>query len=917
MTTGIVGRDLELHEVDRFLRRAAGGCAAIVLEGPAGIGKSLLLGAFVEDARRRDFTVLVARPTGAESSFAYQSLADLFADVLPEARRALPGPQRAALDAALLQVERGDASVDPQLVAVGATSAILGLSRAAPVLVAVDDAPWLDAATAAVLTFAARRFDGHPIGVVVTQRTEHLVPVPLELDRALQADRRWLDPLSIGALHALLAERLGLTLPRPTLSRLHNLSQGNPLHALEIGRSLQRQSRLPRPGEPLPVPETLRALLRERVDALPGAARDVLLVVATAGRASGEELVAVLGATTVRAGLAQAVDAGVLVIDDHVVRFSHPLLASTVSEDAGPARRRKVHVKLATVASTGEARARHLALAHPVPDAGVADALDEAAGEARRRGAMETAAELYRLALEHTPADQARQRDERCVRLANALFELPDMSAVLELLVPAIPNLPAGPLRAEARMIAGTAAWYVDSTAAAGGYLRAAVDDSADDIELLGRIRYRLALFEETDDATVENAAIAVDLLRRTSARTTLAAAIFMLFFAEVTLGRPPRLDLLDEGLALEDGVNVDQSTIPGIWWVSVERLDLALERYRAMLDGARASGDRSGEPDLLTRIAEAEVVADDWASARRHCDDATRMAGQDGQAVADPALRIRALIDAFEGRLDDAEVVARAGLERSEAGGERQLAVAYLGVLLLVASTRGDHAEVERLGVRCQDHLDVIGRREPLRLDPAPYRVEALIALGRLAEAERLLTDLQARNRTIPRHWLDSVLARGQALLLQANGQAEAAVAATDIAVRDGDRWRPFDLARTLLVRGQLLRSLRRPRDAAVALDEARAIFVRVGARAWSARAAAEIGRLGRRRPGDGDLTPAEQSVAELAASGLRNREVAERLGLSPKTVEAHLARTYEKLGIRSRAELGALMRDAEKSPM
>ena len=161
-----------------------------------------------------------------------------------------------------------------------------------------------------------------------------------------------------------------------------------------------------------------------------------------------------------------------------------------------------------------------------------------------------------------------------------------------------------------------------------------------------------------------------------------------------------------------------------------------------------------------------------------------------------------------------------------------------------------------------------------------------------------------------VPRPWLQAALARGRAQLLMAEGDVAGAIAETDVVSQPAaSGWRRLDRARTLLVRGSILRRARQPREAATALDAAAAIFEAIEALGWLDRVRAEADRLGRRRPGSEALTPSEQQVAELAASGMTNREVAERLSLSHKTVEAHLARTYAKLGIRSRAELGRLM--------
>ena len=283
-------------------------------------------------------------------------------------------------------------------------------------LVAIDDAPWLDPASAAVLASAVRRLGRNPVGVLLAQRVDEPGPAPLDLDHAITTERTWLSPLSMGALHLLLTERLRLTLPRPTLIRLNELADGNPFHALEIGRVLQRLPSLPRPGEPLPVPRSVRDLVRGRLATITTTTRETLLIAAAAGSPTLDELRTAAGPGA-DAALEEASDVGLLAIDHGVVRFSHPSLASAVYEEASPAERRRVHAQLATTATEPQARGRHLALATVLPDAQVAAALELAATDARRRGSLETAADLARLAFDRTPPKERDPRGRRGVRL--------------------------------------------------------------------------------------------------------------------------------------------------------------------------------------------------------------------------------------------------------------------------------------------------------------------------------------------------------------------------------------------------------------------------------------------------------------------------------------------------------------------
>jgi DNA-binding CsgD family transcriptional regulator len=193
------------------------------------------------------------------------------------------------------------------------------------------------------------------------------------------------------------------------------------------------------------------------------------------------------------------------------------------------------------------------------------------------------------------------------------------------------------------------------------------------------------------------------------------------------------------------------------------------------------------------------------------------------------------------------------------------------------------------------------------------PIDVESLIALGELERAREELARLEERGKIFPRLWITVGLPRVRALVLAAEGDVTAALTALEDLDLVAAAKLPFELGRTLLVRGRLQRRAKQKRAAAETLREALAIFERLGAPAWEARARADLDRVGLRRSPD-ELTATERRIAELAATGLTNREVAQRAFVSPKTVQANLMRIYRKLGISSRAELGARMADERR---
>ena len=289
--------------------------------------------------------------------------------------------------------------------------------RAARYSSPLDDVQWLDPASASILQIALRRLRDEPVGLLATLRKAPELGEPFELERSLSEDRVeriTLGPLTLGAMHRLLEERLGLELTRPELTQVQEATAGNPFFALELGRELARTNTRPTPGQTLPVPESLRELLGGRLARLPGDLLDVLLEVALLARPTVETVAAAYGdEERVIEALEAAVREGVLELDDSRIRFTHPLLASICSEQAPVWKRRAVHRALAAAVSDIEERARHLALAADRPDIEVAAALDAAAEHAAARGATAAAGELFELAADLTLDDPARAQARR------------------------------------------------------------------------------------------------------------------------------------------------------------------------------------------------------------------------------------------------------------------------------------------------------------------------------------------------------------------------------------------------------------------------------------------------------------------------------------------------------------------------
>jgi hypothetical protein len=406
------------------------------------------------EAREHGFAVFSCRPAGAEAAFSFAALADLLSPLLPEGLGRLPVPQRRALGAALLLEESGGSAPEERAIAF-AVFQLLGERGGGPLLIAVDDVQWLDAASASVLAFALRRLAAAPAAVLVARRGSGKEAAPLGLDRAFPSERLRrlrLGPLSVGATHRLLRERLGVSFPRPTLVKLHETAGGNPFYALELARALPQSHEAGVAGKRrLSVPRSLTELVLARLGALSGEVREVLEPVALLGAPTVSIVEAASSdRATARGRLRRAEAAGILELDGERVRFSHPLLAAHVEAELDPRRRRSLHRRLAELVGDAEQRARHLALGANAPSARVADELESASAIAALRGASVAAAELAELSISLTPGDGGGEvLRRRQLLAADYHYTSGDVGRSRLILEPLLEQLPPGAARAE------------------------------------------------------------------------------------------------------------------------------------------------------------------------------------------------------------------------------------------------------------------------------------------------------------------------------------------------------------------------------------------------------------------------------------------------------------------------------------
>jgi DNA-binding CsgD family transcriptional regulator len=909
----VVGREAEHDAAVRFLDRIAGRSAALVIEGDPGIGKTTVWLEAIATAEARSYRVLQARPSESEAKLAFTGVADLIGTAFDETRAGLPAPQERALAVALLRSD-AEQSAELRATATAFVSVLAALAEETPVVVAIDDLQWLDPASERVLAFAARRLPGR-VGLLMTLRTDG-ARRPLGPDSTLTEDlleRVVLEPLSLAALHHLMRQRLELPLARPMLTRLAAASGGNPFFALEIARSLAGDSDGRAFRDPFPVPWRLQELLTARVDALTLPAREVVLAAAALSQPSVATLtVAVGGAAT---ALAEAEDAGVIVVDGDRIQFTHPLLASAVYGLASKNARRQLHRRLAEAVSSLEERARHLALSAPLPDEATAAELERAGRQASRRGAHDAAAELHEASWRLTPAGFVDERARRMLGYAAALNAVGDFAGARSLAEHALDASAAPTHRAAALSLLAGIAWYDGAARTATDLAEQAVAAAGPDAGMQGSLNANLVRFTFAADLerVLVHAEAAEAVLTEEREPGPLAHVLIDRFFASALLARPEPRELLERGLALEAKslakLSGDPQPIPLIWFHCNDELESARARFTMEDQWFRERGEEVAVADRRSHLAVAELHGGDWEAASQlveeSCDALQLLDVRGPRAMA---FEKRALVDAHRGRIEPARTTLLPLIDEFEQKDQRWWAALALSTLGFLEFAAGCDAASDAALTRMREHALSAGANDVLFDRSEPFHIEVLLALGELDRARETLARLEERGRTLPRLWITATLPRARALVLAAEGDVTAALAAFDELVDAAAEQLPFELACTFLVKGRLQRRAKQKRAAAETLQEALEIFERLGAPLFAARTRGEIARLGLRRSPDA-LSATELRIAELAAGGLTNREVARAAFVSPKTVEANLARVYRKLGIRSRAELGARM--------
>ena len=894
----LVGREDEVARVDGLIERVPEGGAALVVSGETGVGKSALLHFARARADARGFRTLSTVGVESEAELAFAGLHQLLYPIM-RLIELLPGPQRGAL-AVAFGIANGP-EPDVFLVALAAFQLVCDAAEGCPFLLLADDAHWLDRSTLRVLTFIARRLENEPVALLIATRTDSVTPLGTAGLPALELER-----LSPSAAAALLDGTAPVLHPA-FRARVLAEAAGNPLALVELARAYRTVDS--RAGElsddPMTIPARLERAFGAQLDGLPGDTRSVLLAAALDGRASRDELVRSASIVRQRPVGVSELDAAVAaelvsIVDEHV-RFRHPLIRSAVRQGTPPAQLLDTYRALAEVVSDPERRIWHRAMATVGHDEEVADALERHAVAARRRGAVMVAV----AALERAGALTAdpRRRGEWFVRAADAAWELGAVDAARRLIEQAgsldVGELGAARLAWLQQMISGDV-WVERGAAKTFVAIarRARAAGGADmALSSLVPIAHR-CWWTQTRPRTRKYVVDTAHEMGFTEAEPRLLA-VMALADPERT-GRSVLLRV--SRIRLHDVTDPLAAIHVGIAAEKIGDFALGARFLGRAVDRLREQGRLGVLTQALLHYSWAAVHAGDWSAAAAAGSEAGRLARDTDQ-----------LQYGVVGELCAGLVAALRGNEPDIAGPERTLRAMNGGPLLAPAHlARGAAALGDGRHEEAFDHLwPVFDEAHPafhrfLRWPAVLDLVEAAARSGHLEQAAGAVAELEAiAARSGPPLLLILLSCARPLLAVDEEAQAQFEVALG----RDRSVYL-YPRARTLFSFGCWLRRQRRGLESRSPLREAIELFDVLGASRWSDRARQELRAtgetLGPRRPDIRDqLTAQELQIAQLAAQGLSNREIGERLFLSHRTIGSHLYRIFPKLGIASRTEL------------
>jgi DNA-binding CsgD family transcriptional regulator len=894
----LVGREPELRTIHELVDGVAEQGRALVLRGEPGIGKSALLAEASRYATSAGFSVLAATGAQSEARLPFAGLHQLLRPVLDDADK-LPLPQRDALHSAFgIEAKPADAF----LIALGALELLSERAAQSPVLVVVEDAHWVDDPTGDVVSFIARRIESEPIVLLIATR-EDGQPSEAGLE---DVQLEGLAEPEAGALLDSIAPDLAPEVRR----RLLDEARGNPLAVVELPKALAHeqlhgQELLP---EHLPLSDRLERAFATRFAELPAETRRVLVFAAADDGGVVEQVLGAAGATL--DVLEPAVTAGLVEVDHERLRFHHPLVRSAIYQEAGPGERQAAHAALALeVADDPDRSVWHQAAAAAGLDDQLARNLLEAALRARNRGAPAAATAALERAAELTVDEQ--ERGGLFIQAAEAEWELGRVERSLELLARAKPL----DLRSYERLRLSFLAEVFDERVWTGASPAAAFAELAKELMEAGRPGDAIRALElvavrsywgnpdqETRDLIIE----AADALPISKDNAEL---LFVLANADTLrqgarvlralTSRKPVATTPDELFALA-------ASAYAVW-----SFDVSMPFAEQAVDGLRGQGRLGRLAQALTIQAWAAVQLANAPLALAAADEAIGLAAETRQVRWSLAARMaKATILAERGQLDEAEQLSA----------EVEAALLQMGanpLLALVQFTRGRGAVAHQQYTEGRDHLERIFDRADTAYHPLVGAlgladlVDACVHLGDHDGAANYLAQLESLVDQVPGTLLLAQLAYARALVADDEETYQEGLSAP-LAT-----W-PCYRGRLLLAYGSWLRRQRRVAESRAPLRAAKEIFDGLGFDGVGELARQELrasGETSRRRAPEArdQLSPQELQIARMAAEGLTNREIGQKLFLSHRTVGSHLYRLFPKLGISSRGQLAGALQSSD----